>query len=82
MFPQGLLPRLPVDVYCGESIFEYEYLCEYRAKIEKIYTLVCGPQDVLLGVKKLKKMGSLDCPYELTCQRCNTGHSELVRRYF
>jgi len=47
----GLLRRLPVVVYCGESIFEYEYLRKHEAKIENVYTLVCGPQDVLLGIK-------------------------------
>jgi len=47
MSPIGLLHRLPVVVYYGESIFEYEYLREYEAKIENVNTLVCGPQDVL-----------------------------------
>jgi len=51
MSPQGLLRQLPVVVYCGESIFKYKYLGEYDAEIENIYTLVCGPQDVLLGIK-------------------------------
>jgi len=51
MSPLGLLWRLPVVVYCGESIFKYEYLREYDAKIENIYTLFQGPQDVLLGKK-------------------------------
>jgi len=46
----GLLQQLPVVVHCGESIFEYEYLCKYDAKIKNIYTLVSGPQDVLLGI--------------------------------
>jgi len=36
----GLLRRLPIVVYCGESIFEYEYLRKYEAKIEKVYSLV------------------------------------------
>jgi len=53
----GSLRQLPVIVYCGEPIFEYEYLREYNAKIENIYTLVCGPQDVLLGIKNSKKIG-------------------------
>ena len=35
-------------------MFEYEYLREYEAKIENIYTLVYGPQDVLLGMKNSK----------------------------
>ena len=47
MSPLGLLRQLPVVVYYGELIFEYEYLCEYEAKIENIYTLVCDAQDVL-----------------------------------
>jgi len=51
MSPQGFLRRLPVVDYCRESIFEYEYLHEYEAKIENVYTLVCGPQDVLVGIK-------------------------------
>jgi len=34
----GLESRLPVVVYCGESIFEYEYLHEYEAK-SKILSL-------------------------------------------
>jgi len=54
MRSRGLLRRLPVVVNCGESNFEYEYLREYDAKIEKVYTSVCGPQDVLLGIKNLK----------------------------
>ena len=69
MSPLGLLRRLPVVVYCGESIFEYEYLREYEAKIENVYTLVCGPQDVLLGIKKTQKIGfaglSLYCSRDL-----------------
>ena len=44
-----LVCRIPVVVYCGESIFEYEYLREYDAKI--------GPQNVLLGIKKTQKIG-------------------------
>ena len=32
-FP-GLVSRLPVVVYWGQSIFEYEYLREYKAKIQ------------------------------------------------
>ena len=52
MSPPGLLRWLPVVVYCGESIFRYEYIREYNATIENFYTLVCGPQDVLLGTKK------------------------------
>jgi len=55
MTPLGLLRRLTVVVYYGESIFEFEYLREYGAKIENIYTLGCGPQDVLLGFKKFEK---------------------------
>ena len=39
----GLLRRLPAVVYCGESIFEYEYLREYEAKIEKTLHAVLGP---------------------------------------
>ena len=35
--------------YCGESM-----LCEYNAKIEKVYPLVCGPQHVLLGIENSK----------------------------
>jgi len=38
---------------------------EYGAKIENIYTLVCGPQDVSLGIKKLKKSVSLHCPFKM-----------------
>jgi len=53
MSPLGLLRRLPVVVYYGESIFDYEYLRAYDAKIESIYTLVSGPHDVLLGIKRL-----------------------------
>jgi len=30
-----LVGRLPAVVYSGESIFNYEYLREYEAKIEK-----------------------------------------------
>jgi len=60
----GLLRQLPVVVNWEEAIFECEYLCKYNVKIEKIYTLVCGPQDVLLGIKTLK-IGSLDCPFKL-----------------
>jgi len=54
MSPQGLLQQLPLVVYCRESIFEYKHLREYDMKIENIYTLVCGPQDVLLGIKTQK----------------------------
>jgi len=54
MITLGGLLRLPVVLYCGELIFEYKYLCEYDAKIKNIYTLVCGPQDVLLGMKNSK----------------------------
>ena len=53
----GLLRRLPIVVYLGESLFEFEYLREYNAKIENVYTLVCGPQDVLMGIKKNQKIG-------------------------
>jgi len=66
MSPIRLLRWLPVVVYCGESIFEYNYLRKYETKIKNVYTLVCGPQDVLLGIKKLKKSGLLDCPFKLT----------------
>jgi len=60
MSPLGLLWRLPEVVYYGESIFEFEYLREYGAKIENIYTLVCGPQDVSLStVQETKKIGFL-----------------------
>ena len=52
----GLFWRLPVVVIYAESIFEFIYLRKYSAKIKNIYTLVCGPQDVLLDIKKrLKK---------------------------
>jgi len=54
MSPLGLLRRLPIVVYYGESVLELKYLRKYWAKIENIYTLVCGPQDVLLGVKNSK----------------------------
>jgi len=57
MSPLGLLMRLPVVVYYGESIFEFEYLREDGVKIENMYTLVCGPQDVLLGKKKPQNIG-------------------------
>jgi len=66
MSPLGLLWRLPVVIYWWESIFWYEYLPEYNTKIEDIYTLVCGPQDVLLGIKKTQKLGLLDCPFKGT----------------
>jgi len=79
--PLGLLWRLPVVVYCGESIFKYHYLCEYEAKIENIYTLVCGPQDVLLGIKNKNKSGSLDCPFNCSFKRyiCTI---IVIRRYY
>jgi len=67
MFPLGLLRRLPVVLYCRESIFKYKYLWEYDAKIDKIYTLVCGLQDVSLGIEKLKKLGLLDCLLKSAC---------------
>jgi len=54
MSPPGILWRLPIVVYYGESIFEYKCLRKYKAKIENTYTLVCGPQDVLLGMKNSK----------------------------
>jgi len=42
--------QLPLVVYWRESIFEYEYLREYEAKIENTLTLVWGPYVVLLGM--------------------------------
>jgi len=38
-----LIRRLPVVVYYGDSIFEYEYLREYKDKIEKTLHGVGGP---------------------------------------
>jgi len=35
-----LVRRIHVVGYCMESIFEYEYLCKYEAKIEISLTLV------------------------------------------
>jgi len=49
-----LASRLPLVVYCVESIFEYEYLREYKAKIDNTLTLVWGPYGVLLGANNSK----------------------------
>jgi len=55
--------------------FQIQYLCEYEAKIENINTLVCGPQDVLLGVKKLKKIRFAG----LSIEDCAMPHFALPR---
>ena len=50
----GLVRRLPIIVYWGDSIFEYHYLHEYEAKIENTFTLVWGSYAVSLGVNNSK----------------------------
>jgi len=40
---QELVRWLPVVIYSWESIFEYEYRCECKAKIEQITVLREGP---------------------------------------
>jgi len=47
------------------SIFEYKYLCENVAKIEKVSKIVCSPLDDF-GVKNNSKTGSLDGPFKQT----------------
>jgi len=37
--------------------FRIQISPQYDAKIENVYILVCGPQDVLLGIKKTEKIG-------------------------
>ena len=72
MSPLGLLWWLFVVIYCGESIFKYEYLCEDEAKIENIYTLVCGPKDVSLGLKISKNRVRWTVPLKIfwLCSAC------------
>ena len=41
----------------GESIFDYEYLHEFEAKIETARKLVCGTMLTIM-----RKFGSLPCP--------------------
>jgi len=47
-----LISRLPVVVYYGESIFEYEYLRKYVGKIEKALHGVEGPWAVSESIVK------------------------------
>jgi hypothetical protein len=52
--------------WCGESIFDYEYLCKFKVKIKTIQKLVKETYAKPIYVKKNWKNGPFLCPFKVT----------------
>ena len=57
--------------------FILKYLCEYDAKIEKVYTFVCGHQDVLVGIENSKNLFHWTVPVMVSPQKINSSIDKL-----